>query len=90
MARFTPDPGEIQHLQEIEHQLGTLALQPRWRLKVVLVTGKVVGGYLGGTSSGNNGGQGGRWAYCGNVILVEDNGQTHILDKLDITRVEPP
>ena len=45
MARFTPDPGEIQHLQEIEHQLGTLALQHRWRLKVVLVTGKVVVGW---------------------------------------------
>ena len=48
------------------------------------------GGYLGGTSSGNNGEQGGRRAYCGNVILVEETGTIHILDKLDITRVEPP
>jgi len=90
MARFTPDPGEIQHLQEIEHQLSAVALQPRWRLKVVLVNGQAIEGYLGGTSSGNNGGQGGRRAYCGNVILVEETGTIHILDKLDITRVEPP
>ena len=90
MARFTPHPDEIQHLQNIEHQLSAVALQHRWRLKVVLVDNKTVVGYLGGTSSGNNGGQGGRRAYCGNVILVEDTGTIHILDKLDITGVEPP
>jgi len=90
MARFTPDPEEIQHLQDIEHQLGAVALQHRWRLKVVLVNGQEIEGYLGGTSSGNNGEQGGRRAYCGNVILVEETGTIHILDKLDITRVEPP
>jgi len=90
MARFTPHPEEIQHLQNIEHQLSGIALQNRWRLKVVLVNGKVIVGYLGGTSNGNNGERGGRRAYCGNVILVEDAGTIHILDKLDITRVDPP
>jgi len=90
MARFTPDPGEIQHLQEIDHQLSAVALQNRWRLKVALKSGKVIAGTLGGTSSGNNGERGGRRAYCGNAILVEETGTIHILDKLDITSVEPP
>jgi hypothetical protein len=90
MVRFTPHPEEIRHLQEIEYQLSDIAPQNRWRLKVVLINGKELAGCLGGTSSGNNGEQGDRRAYCGKVIVVEDTGTIHILDKLDIARVQAP
>ena len=90
MARFTSDSAEIQHLKDIDQQLVTVASQNGGRVQITLVNGQVIVGDLSGTSIGNNAGRRGRWAYYGDVTIIDDNGHVNIIDRLDIIKVETP
>jgi hypothetical protein len=89
MARFTTNPVEIQHLQDINQQLTTVASQNGGRVKVVLVNGLVIAGCFNGiTNDGSIGGRGGVRMYYGDATIVDDKSNPKIIDKLDIIRVE--
>jgi hypothetical protein len=90
MARFTMDPAEIQRLQDVEQEVIKIAGQNGGRLKLVLARGVTITGRLSGFGGGNNGGRGGFWCYCGEVTIVDDNGNANTIDKLMIDRVESP
>lgn len=90
MARFTADAGEIQHLQDIDRQLVDVASKNGWRVKIVMHGGRMLTGFFGGSSGGNNFGQGGFLAFYGDAPIVDDKGLRHVIDRLDILKVEAP
>jgi len=90
MARFVADSTGIQHLKDTDQQLIAVASQNGWRVKVILINGQAVVGCLSGSSNGSNAGRGGLWMYCGDVTIVDDNGNANVIDRLDIIRIENP
>jgi len=90
MARFTADPWEVQHITNIQQSAVTVAMQNKWQIRAVLMNGNSVAAHFTGSSGSNNGGQGGFWAYSGEIQITDAGGNLHTIDCLEIDRITKP
>ena len=79
----------LEQIQNVIFQVQELALRNACMVRLTLLGGRVIEGRFQGYSSGNNAGRGGRWAWTGNIQIVNDQG-CHNIDPLAIVGVAPP